>query len=94
MSLYDVIEIARVMRTKSMAKELSGMVKEVLGTRVFVSYMVDGSDLKDVQDERSLKESLRSPEEWRKYPYLVIEIKFFHYLYGWLFVHLFRVFHV
>ncbi|MED6216902.1 60S ribosomal protein L12-3 [Stylosanthes scabra] len=50
-SLDDVIEIARVMRPRSMAKELSGTVKEILGTCVSVGCTVDGKDPKDLQEE-------------------------------------------
>ncbi|KAI6698121.1 hypothetical protein NL676_018240 [Syzygium grande] len=52
-SLDDVIEIARVMRPRSMAKELSGTVKEILGTCVSVGCTVDGKDPKDLQEEIS-----------------------------------------
>ncbi|PON87659.1 Ribosomal protein [Trema orientale] len=41
-SLDDVIEIAKVMRPRSMANDLSGTVKEILGTCVSVGYSVDG----------------------------------------------------
>jgi large subunit ribosomal protein L12e len=50
-SLDDVIEIARTMRFRSMAKELSGTVKEILGTCVSVGCTVDGKDPKDLQQE-------------------------------------------
>ncbi|CAA6666437.1 unnamed protein product [Spirodela intermedia] len=45
-SLDDVIEIARVMRPRSMAKDLRGTVKEILGTCVSVGCSVDGKDPK------------------------------------------------
>ncbi|KAJ0863001.1 putative ribosomal protein L11/L12 [Helianthus annuus] len=48
-SLDDVIEIAKIMRARSMAKELQGTVKEILGTCVSVGYTVDGKDPKDLQ---------------------------------------------
>ena len=41
-SLDEVIEIARTMRYKSMAKDLKGTVKEVLGTARSVGCQVDG----------------------------------------------------
>ncbi|KAE8724120.1 60S ribosomal protein L12 [Hibiscus syriacus] len=41
-SLDDVIEIAKVMRPRSMAKDLRGTVKEILGTCVSVGCTVDG----------------------------------------------------
>ncbi|GER54308.1 60S ribosomal protein L12 [Striga asiatica] len=50
-SLDDVIEIAKVMRPRSMAKDLSGTVKEILGTCVSVGCTVDGKDPKDLQQE-------------------------------------------
>ncbi|CAI9762072.1 unnamed protein product [Fraxinus pennsylvanica] len=50
-SLDDVIEIAKVMSPRSMAKDLSGTVKEILGTCVSVGCTVDGKDPKDLQQE-------------------------------------------
>ncbi|KAL0426403.1 UNVERIFIED_CONTAM: 60S ribosomal protein L12 [Sesamum latifolium] len=50
-SLDDVIEIAKVMRPRSMAKDLGGTVKEILGTCVSVGCTVDGKDPKDLQQE-------------------------------------------
>ncbi|KAF9662984.1 hypothetical protein SADUNF_Sadunf18G0111200 [Salix dunnii] len=50
-SLDDVIEIAKVMSARSMAKDLSGTVKEILGTCVSVGCTVDGKDPKDLQQE-------------------------------------------
>jgi len=50
-SLDDVIEIARTMRARSMAKEMAGTVKEILGTCVSVGCTVDGKDPKDLQQE-------------------------------------------
>ncbi|XP_072962995.1 large ribosomal subunit protein uL11-like [Typha angustifolia] len=52
-SLDDVIEIARVMKPRSMAKDLAGTVKEILGTCVSVGCTVDGKDPKDLQTEVS-----------------------------------------
>jgi large subunit ribosomal protein L12e len=49
--LDDVVEIARTMRNRSMAKELAGTVKEILGTCVSVGCTVDGKDPKDLQQE-------------------------------------------
>lgn len=46
----DVIEIARVMRPRSMAKELQGTVKEILGTCVSVGCSVDGKSPRDLQE--------------------------------------------
>lgn len=50
-SFDDVIEIAKIMRPRSIAKELSGTVKEILGTCVSVGCTVDGKDPKDLQEE-------------------------------------------
>ncbi|XP_027771865.1 60S ribosomal protein L12-1-like [Solanum pennellii] len=46
-----VIEIAKVMQPRSMAKDLSETVREILGTCVFVGFTVDGKDPKDLQQE-------------------------------------------
>ncbi|KAB5551995.1 hypothetical protein DKX38_009306 [Salix brachista] len=50
-ALDDVIEIAKVMSSRSIAKDLSGTVKEILGTCVSVGCTVDGKDPKDLQQE-------------------------------------------
>ncbi|KAM4108687.1 hypothetical protein ACB094_03G064000 [Castanea mollissima] len=50
-SLDDVVEIAKVMKPRSMAKDLSGTVKEILGTCVSVGCTVDGKDPKDLQQQ-------------------------------------------
>jgi len=50
-SLDEVIEIARTMRFKSLAKELKGTVKEMLGTCYSVGCQVDGRSPKDVSDD-------------------------------------------
>ncbi|ORZ03597.1 60S ribosomal protein L12 [Syncephalastrum racemosum] len=47
-SLDDVIEIARTMRYKSFARELSGTVKEILGTAQSVGCTVDGQNPRDL----------------------------------------------
>jgi large subunit ribosomal protein L12e len=47
----EIIEIARKMRFKSMAKELKGTVKEVLGTCFSVGCQVDGRSPKEISDE-------------------------------------------
>lgn len=49
-TLDDVIEIARTMRYKSLARELKGTVKEILGTAFSVGCTVDGQNPKDVGD--------------------------------------------
>jgi large subunit ribosomal protein L12e len=50
-SLDEVIEIARTMRFKSLAKELKGTVKEILGTAFSVGCQVDGRSPKDISDD-------------------------------------------
>lgn len=49
-TLDDVIEIARTMRYKSLARELKGTVKEILGTAFSVGCTVDGQNPKDLGD--------------------------------------------
>ena len=44
-----VINIARVMRTKSMARKLAGTVKEVLGTARSIGCTVNGQSPSDIQ---------------------------------------------
>jgi large subunit ribosomal protein L12e len=41
-ALDEIIEIARIMRPKSLARELSGTVKEMLGTAQSLGSTVDG----------------------------------------------------
>jgi large subunit ribosomal protein L12e len=50
-SFDDIIEIARIMRPRSNAREFSGTVKEILGTAVSVGCTVDGEDPKDIQEQ-------------------------------------------
>ncbi|XP_056638395.1 60S ribosomal protein L12 [Diorhabda carinulata] len=47
----DIISIARQMRPRSMAKQLSGTVKEVLGTAHSVGCTIDGKAPHDLIDE-------------------------------------------
>ena len=49
--LDDIIDIARVMRSRSLAKELRGTVLEILGTAFSVGCQVDGRSPKDVSDD-------------------------------------------
>lgn len=49
--LDDIIDIARTMRSRSMAKELKGTVLEILGTAFSVGCQVDGRSPKDVSDD-------------------------------------------
>ena len=45
-----IVQLARTMRFKSMAKDLSGTVKEILGTAFSVGCQVDGKSPKVVQE--------------------------------------------
>ena len=47
----QVIEIARTMRDRSMARHLSGTVKEILGTAQSVGCTIDGAHPHDKVDE-------------------------------------------
>ncbi len=47
-TLKAIIDIARTMRAKSIAKEFVGTIKEVLGTAHSVGCTVDGKSPKDV----------------------------------------------
>ena len=51
--LDEIIAIARIMRDaqKSLAKELTGTVKEILGTAFSVGCQVDGRSPKEISDE-------------------------------------------
>ena len=49
--LDEIFEIARTMRYKSMAKDLKGTVKEVLGTAFSVGCRVDGRSPKEISDD-------------------------------------------
>ena len=53
-SLNGVVDTAKVTCPKSLAKDLSGTVKEILGTCVSVDCAVDGKDPKDLQQEISV----------------------------------------
>lgn len=48
--LDEIIEIARTMKPKSLAKELSGTVKEILGTAQSIGCTIDGQPAHDVID--------------------------------------------
>uniref|UniRef100_K4BS12 Large ribosomal subunit protein uL11 C-terminal domain-containing protein n=1 Tax=Solanum lycopersicum TaxID=4081 RepID=K4BS12_SOLLC len=50
-SLDVVIKIAKVMQPRSMVNDISGTVKEILGTYVSIGCMVDEKDTKDLQQE-------------------------------------------
>ena len=46
----EIVDIARTMKSKSLAKELSGTVKEILGTAQSVGCTIDGRPPHDVID--------------------------------------------
>lgn len=50
-SLDEIIDIARIMRYKSFAKELKGTVKEILGTAFSVGCQVEGRSPKEISDD-------------------------------------------
>ena len=49
-TMEQVIDIARAMRERSMAKELSGTVKEILGTCFSIGCTVNGESPRDLQE--------------------------------------------
>ncbi|KAL9105880.1 MAG: hypothetical protein Q9227_008991 [Pyrenula ochraceoflavens] len=49
--LEEIFEIARILRYKSMSKELKGTVKEVLGTAFSVGCKVEGRSPKEISDD-------------------------------------------
>ncbi|QSL64521.1 hypothetical protein MERGE_001822 [Pneumocystis wakefieldiae] len=50
-TLDEVVDIARQMRFKSLAKELNGTVKEILGTAYTIGCRVDGRNPKEIIDD-------------------------------------------
>jgi large subunit ribosomal protein L12e len=50
-TLDAIINIARTLRTKSMAKKLTGTVKEVLGTAFAIGCSVNGQAPGDIQKQ-------------------------------------------
>jgi len=50
-SLEQLYDIARTMRPRSMAKEFTGTVKEILGTAVSVGCTVNGRNPRDLQQD-------------------------------------------
>lgn len=48
-SMDDVVEIAKVLRSRSMAKTFAGTVKEILGTAVSLGCTIDGQSPKEIQ---------------------------------------------
>lgn len=61
-TMDDIISIAKTMRPRSMSRQLSGTVKEVLGTAQSVGCTIDGKAPHDVIDEINSGE-LEVPEE-------------------------------
>jgi large subunit ribosomal protein L12e len=49
-TLDEIVDIARTMKSKSLAKELSGCVKEILGTAQSVGCTVDRQPPHDIID--------------------------------------------
>jgi large subunit ribosomal protein L12e len=47
-TMDEIVEIARTMKSKSLAKELSGCVKEILGTAQSIGCTVDGRPPHDI----------------------------------------------
>lgn len=47
----DILAIAKTMRARSMARELSGTVKEILGTAQSVGCTIDGRPPHDIIDD-------------------------------------------
>lgn len=48
LTLDEIIKIARIMRPRSMARQLEGTVKEILGTANSVGCTIDGSSPQDI----------------------------------------------
>ena len=61
-TLEEIIEIARKMRTRSKAKTLAGTVKEILGTALSIRCTVDGKDPRQIQQEIA-KEVIKIPDD-------------------------------
>lgn len=61
-TLDQVIDIARQMRERSMARKLSGTVKEILGTCNSIGCTVNGESPRDVQASID-DEEIEIPEE-------------------------------
>lgn len=62
-TLDAIINIARTMRAKSMAKKLKGTVLEVLGTAFAIGCSVNGQSPKDIQAQIS-EGTIAIPEAW------------------------------
>mmetsp|Transcript_26042 Transcript_26042/g.51956 ORF Transcript_26042/g.51956 Transcript_26042/m.51956 type:complete len:166 (-) Transcript_26042:52-549(-) len=62
LTLDQVIDVARVMRERSMARHLSGTVKEILGTAMSLGCTVDNQPPRDIQQQITAGE-LEIPDE-------------------------------
>ncbi|KAI8585659.1 60S ribosomal protein L12 [Geranomyces variabilis] len=51
LTLDQIIDVARKMRFKSLAKELSGTIREILGTAFSVGCTVDGQSPQDISEK-------------------------------------------
>eukprot|EP00005_Dracoamoeba_jomungandri_P001726 CAMPEP_0174253392 /NCGR_PEP_ID=MMETSP0439-20130205/2763_1 /TAXON_ID=0 /ORGANISM="Stereomyxa ramosa, Strain Chinc5" /LENGTH=173 /DNA_ID=CAMNT_0015334391 /DNA_START=44 /DNA_END=565 /DNA_ORIENTATION=+ len=51
LSFAEIVEVAKIMRPRSMAREFSGTIKEILGTCVSLGCTIDGKDARDVQKQ-------------------------------------------
>merc|ERR1712203_598666 len=49
-TMDDILNSAKIMRPRSMSKNLAGVVKEILGTAQSVGCTVDGQDPHDIID--------------------------------------------
>jgi large subunit ribosomal protein L12e len=49
--LDEIVDIARTMKSKSLAKELAGCVKEILGTAQSIGCTIDGRPPHDIIDD-------------------------------------------
>ncbi|GJJ06370.1 60S ribosomal protein L12 [Clathrus columnatus] len=61
-ALDEIIRIARIMRPKSLAKDLSGVAKEILGTAQSIGCTIDGQAPHDIIDGINSGE-IQIPEE-------------------------------
>lgn len=61
-SLDEVIDIARTMRPRSMAKTLRGTVKEILGTALSIGCTIEGQAPRELQEAID-NDEVEIPEE-------------------------------
>ena len=61
-SFEEVINIAKIMRPRSMAATLKGTVKEILGTALSVGCTIEHKSPRDVQEEVD-NDEVEIPEE-------------------------------